>query len=73
MASNSNSSNRISLCSKRHRFHIVGLGCHSYSHRFHMVCWGCHRHRFCPVGYSHSLHRCRWCGIVAVGYNRCRG
>ena len=59
MATNSNSSYRSSLCSKSHRFHIVG--------------WGCHNHRFCPVGYSHSLHRCRWCGIVAVGYNGCRG
>ena len=73
MASNSNSSYWSSLCSKRHRFHIVGWGCHSYSHRFHMVCWGCHSHRFCPVGYSHCLHRYGWCGIVAVGYNGCRG
>ena len=73
MASNSNRSYRSSLCSKSHRFHIVGWGCHSY--RFHVVGWSCHSHRqrFCPVGYSHSLYRCGWCGIVAVGYNGCRG
>ena len=61
MASNSNSSYWSSLCSKSHRFHIVGWGCHRHSHRF------------CPVGYSNGLHRYRWCGIVAVGYNGCRG
>ena len=73
MASNSNIGYRNSLCSKGHRFHIVGWGCHN--HRFHIVGWSCHSHRqrFCPVGYSHCLHRYRWCRIVAVGYNGCRG